>query len=881
MTYQLALFTAIAIHSTYAVDIQRKAEILTAKCYLQTNISPKDQVFIERLIAQLETATPTDLIHIADYVQKELYKKAHTLQKEADKTKSPAEKERIIYQLKLVKIQEKHLERFAKLTAQQQPIHKKAHLWLHSTFGTKNNTVRTIADDLLTYTQLERETILANPDTTISFFHAQNNATLPRIMAFWWYKPEQDVIIQRVRKIDMTLTACADALLEGAEVGEEATEVATVGEEEGVEEAVDNVSQEVANEDAQEISANEQLAQTLTDAEKAVQAFMDDVTEVTNKAENALQDAMEKASAEFKKANDALTNELNEAAAQLNQAKGIFDFLKRTYNKGLVGTTESVMKSSADLIENGLIKLSSKYPNSAALQIVTGTFKASRGVFGALYKFTPLGLIKWFSTSPSGKVMYDMLKMTLVMAGSSMYNSWINQQTFAAYQKLSTFSTQLGSAMQNTIATIQANFTTQNALLVSSSQTKLLQLTKNQQPIQSFNTQQINFLNNSLVAATVPQIYVAQPMYDDELFVLSPMLTPQQTTSNQTMAIEQAIQQAESAWQTAQTLNFKQQAQGSWAGPVVLAKKSLVQQAVSGTTNQSTTNLNPGAVSTQDVINTIPQQQYAYAPWHNIFRYGNWEFGITKNNDGTYQGSFTQNTVVPLSATSQNPAFLQALHNSIFTQYIPSALYYNTTETYVVQIACTLQKVSYPFFMGFYCNGGRWVSGVNQLRYQRRTYGVLGSAPGQSGIWFGETFYMQPNQALQSNVNAIWPLWQFFEGASQAPAWKLLNPNALIATQPLYTDPTPAKAQPLIIPGTTIIFTIVTQPTQVTLSAQIQGSNEPFMENVMVTGLNAQLFVYHNIGLIAAGCSASFNIIHPQALTYPEAALAEFFQEVQ
>lgn len=889
--FLLACINSVPLVSK-STQLEKKAELLVERCYKNKGLSAVDELTIEQLIASLEALPPLEQARVATLAHKELKKVTQQLQKNLhDKKVRAAEKKRITYELFLVSVQEKHLERFSTLTLQKEPGYKKGDLWISTTFGPTKESTTKIVQQLVAYTKLERHKLLATPQTAISFFYAQNNASLPKVMRFWWFKPEQQQVIKMARATTSCLNACSAALVDVAETAEALDVVGDIGVE-GVagEEATENAALAAQLEkDTQTfidpVQAETAINQTLNDAITNMADSVDPLaslgraTDATQLAGQPLQSltkmsaASDQALTDLDTTSESVTEKIQ---SEITTQQTTLDALKGVYNKGLGGTVDSIMETSANRIQDGLEWLTKKYPNSTALKSLSQGFQSTRALYGGVSsligKFGPLGVIKWLETSETGKVIYSMLKLSIVMSGSSMFNAWINQQTFAAYAKLSAFKVQLANAMQDNVTRIQAAFAVKNAQLTNAFQTSFAQLNSAQATLQLKSTKDITYLNNALSETVPQQLYMSEPMYNDQLFLLSTMLTPQQqanssaanTTSNS------------STWKTGSQLNFKQQAEGSWAGPLVAQKKQIIAQAT-GTTTSAQTPV-PSSVTLESIITTLPQQNPAYPAWYNIFRQGNWEFEVNEVN-GAYQGSFVQQSVVPLiDDNSSTPLFLQALYNSIFTQYIPPAFYYGLTETHVIQVACTLTKVSYPFFMGIDVNAGRWLSGVDQLRYQRRTLGVLGLEQAQSTVWFGETFYLQPQQALQAQVNAVWPLWQFFESSTYASTWSAANPNAVIATKPLYTDNT---KNPLIVPGVTLIFTIATQPTQVTLSVQVAGSEEPFIDNVVITNLNPKLFIYHNIGLIAAGCSASFTVLHPQALTYPQASLKTFLQEVQ
>lgn len=917
MKKKLFLLTLLTTPACNVIAIpttaHRKAEILVEHCYSNKGLTPAEEASIHDLIVALEKTPPFEQARMASEAQTTLHKTIHDLKKQITLQMPLAEKKRIELQLLLAKIQEKHLERFSFLTLASLPGYKKAFekgkLWVNSTFGTKNDYLTRTTQQLIAYMHLERDRFLTNPDTIISFFHAQDNSSLPKIMKFWWFRPEQLKIIQLAKKAAACVMPCADAigaLIEGGEEAAEGLEVENIAgttEKLGIGGDVDtttitaDVSQvEEMNTAAAPLTnqstalkkidtiAEQRITKSITEADPAEDLGLPNVSagNSTTPKRLPLDDQILKHSQVTQKLAASVDQETAKTTNEITQTQGVLNSIKNTWHKGLIGNAEDVLTNTANRLQTALGKLEKKYPDSGAINALSQVFKASRTLFGVVYKFTPLGIAKWLEASPTGKMLYDMLKLSLVMSGSSMYNAWINQQTFAAWAKIRQLEIQIASGMQTITSNIQAAFTVKNAQLATSFQTRLAQMSQNQTAIQSINNEELNYLNNAITASTMQQMYLSVPMYNDKLFELSTMLTPPPITTSISNSSPQITQ---SNWQTAVNMPFQQQALGSWTGPLVATKKETILNATGQTSNNNFgTNLVAGLqTKIETILPTIPPQAPAYPTWHNIFRRGNWEFMVTQTNNG-YQGTFAQHTIVPLDTTANatTPIFLQAIYNSIFSQHIPAAFYYRGVETHIIQIACTINKVSYPFFMGFYFNGGRWISGVDQLRYQRRTLGVLGSAKGNSSIWFGETFYLQPQQALQQQVNAIWPLWQFFRASTQDSAvWQQQNPAANIATKPLYTESTSKNGTPCIVPGTTIIFTVATQPTQVTISAHIQGSSTPLIDNMTVANLNPKTYMYHNIGLISAGCSASFTITHPQSLTYPQAALSALFKEVQ
>jgi hypothetical protein len=439
-----------------------------------------------------------------------------------------------------------------------------------------------------------------------------------------------------------------------------------------------------------------------------------------------------------------------------------------------------------------------------------------------------------------------VLQMEISM-GAQMVTAWqsaadaltfasLSQQRTLLMTNLNHFFSQLAVQQTNILAKINANFSAQIAVIASQ---LCLQTTSAGVAVMSgllpslFAVEQ-SFLTQALIKATVKSVFLLNPMPDDQLFYESAMATQQ----------------------------------------VISSQKLFTSNGLATT-------------------------------WYNPYRSGNWQF-CSVDYSGTMKGpvtSFVQYTAQPFTTSyapngtvinSPHGDPTQAVQNSIFTEYIPPARY-NTqsVESYTISVACTLLSEPYePFMMGIMFNGARWISGVLDLHHQHRLfciYSLPGQKPGTYNVGFAETFYQNQGQMNQTQdqlsdqniagLNAIWPAYQILSPDINALAAVAKSNAAHPITNPLATIP----ALPI---GTPYIFTIETQPNQVTLTISTSDGKILYPAGETAGALNSEVslsnqiqnlegltFLYHNIGFTAPGCSAQFCLRKPTDLCFSESQI--------
>ncbi len=437
------------------------------------------------------------------------------------------------------------------------------------------------------------------------------------------------------------------------------------------------------------------------------------------------------------------------------------------------------------------------------------------------------------------EMMGNLVIQMEVAMGAQMVAAWqsaadalvfasLSQQRTMLMTNLNHFFSQLAVQQTNALAQINANFSAQIAVIASQ---LCLQTTSTGTVVMSgllpalFAVEQ-SFVTQALVKATVKSIFLLNPMPDDQLFYDSPM--------------------------AAQKLIF-----------------SHTPFTSNGLSNS----------------------------WYNPYRSGNWQFCST-DYSGTIKGpvtSFVQYSAQPFTNATYpqgDPTF--AVQNSIFTEYIPPAEYNaQSVESYTISVAVTLLSEPYePFMMGIMFNGARWISGILDLHHQHRLfciYSLPGQKAGTYNVGFAETFYQNQGQMNQTQdqlsdqniagLNAIWPAYQILSPNITALAALAKSNAANPITNPIATIP----ALPL---GTPYIFTIETQPNQVTLTISTSdgkilypsGETTSSLKTELslpnqIQNLNGLTFLYHNIGFTAPGCSAQFCLQKPTALCFSESQI--------
>lgn len=228
--------------------------------------------------------------------------------------------------------------------------------------------------------------------------------------------------------------------------------------------------------------------------------------------------------------------------------------------------------------------------------------------------------------------------------------------------------------------------------------------------------------------------------------------------------------------------------------------------------------------------------------WHNIFRVGNWEF----MNSGDLHGFYQVNAAPLTEQKNEGPSIpAQVLYNSIFAEYIPGDI---PVSFYTVQVQTTINRITYPFFVGVIFNNARWISGVSDRYNQQRFSGFYGDSNKKVYAVTVESANSTPDQIKSKLPNV------------QSPFFRILNNPASYTKNPVTLDPEPA----------TYTFTIQTAPTQVVFTFANGSSSQDSSTGTKITtsGLNSSVFNFHGIGLVSAGCAASFKILQPTEFNY-------------
>lgn len=218
--------------------------------------------------------------------------------------------------------------------------------------------------------------------------------------------------------------------------------------------------------------------------------------------------------------------------------------------------------------------------------------------------------------------------------------------------------------------------------------------------------------------------------------------------------------------------------------------------------------------------------------WYNIFRVGNWQYMVDDD-------LFAQFQTVRLNESTALLQGQQALYNSIFTEYIPPI-----TEGYTIVVECSLEVISYPYLCGIIFNSARWISGVVDNYHKHRFCGFFGSSDKKNYAVLEESIAADGT----SNPRVQWPAYMIFS----TPANYQQQPVTLSALPLSYR------------------FTITTQKNLVTVMIEPLDNEGKAGAPLTLTKKNCDtsMFLYHSIGFMSAGCSATFKIKEPTDLVY-------------
>ena len=642
----------------------------------------------------------------------------------------------------------------------------------------------------------------------------------------------------------------------GEDATTQAATKATVGTGEQTTNTFASKAEEETEQEAEE-TAEEAAADTgkkLTKAEKAAakaaakikqQALEATAKETAATAKAAAQDAKtaEKVAAQAAKAAQKATEDVSKAEADLAKAQAMDPLGKGNTQaiKEALRTVQDAEGAANTATQEAERTATIAKESRAAANTAKATAKAAaKTAFPNVKTWAEQG--KEFA-----EMMGNLVLQMEVSMGAQMVAAWqsaadalvfasLSQKRTTLMTNLNHFFSQLAVQQTNILAQINANFSAQIAVIAAQ---LCLQTTSTGSVVLSgllpalFAVEQ-SFITQALVTATVKSVFLLNPMPDDQLFYQSAM---------------------------------------------------AAQQVISSHTPFTSNGLS--------------------TTWYNPYRSGNWQFCST-DYSGTSKGpvtSFVQYGAQPFTTSyapdgttisSPNGDPTQAVQNSIFTEYIPPVhLNQQSVESYTISVACTLLSEPYePFMMGIMFNGARWISGILDLHHQHRLfciYSLPGQKAGTYNVGFAETFYQNQGQMNQTQdqlsdqniagLNAIWPAYQILSPDINKLAALAKASAATPVTNPIATIP----ALPI---GTPYIFTIETQPNQVTLTISTSdgkilypaGETAASLNNTLslpnqIQKLNGLTFLYHSIGFTAPGCSAQFCLKKPAALRFSESQI--------
>ena len=463
--------------------------------------------------------------------------------------------------------------------------------------------------------------------------------------------------------------------------------------------------------------------------------------------------------------------------------------------------------------------------------------------------------------------IHMMLFMDATMGGQ-LSISWENESQAKEYTTMTAKRNVINAKLQSKVSEIELLKKASLRKIRANKLNLLTTMYATNQKISGGYIQESNYIVQSVAEHTMQSIYLSNPIVYDLYFYYSPMLTPSQETSF-----------------------FSSQGQNS---PWILKKKEpiILNQSTARWILEKSNSKNPTALGTgawiakEDQANksesiffsqkiSIPQEYPINAvdhTWYNVYRKGNWIFNPTFNTFFQYQPSPITSTNSPQGDSSET------LKNSIFTEYIPPLILNEKGDaTYVIQVEMKIYQAEFPFFAGIFFNGGRWISGSKDLRTQHRLFGLYGDLKKNISLYGTETAYISNKNQLKEKTS-ITALEQVFASSEVRKNWgekyRSLIPNPLYPT-------TKENSIPLEV-GKTYILTAATQSTRIMLMIEEKTDEGvlPVFGPYTIIHRNPFVFLYHNIGFIAGGCSAGFKLLQPKQLVYSEKSLEEFKRKI-
>lgn len=458
--------------------------------------------------------------------------------------------------------------------------------------------------------------------------------------------------------------------------------------------------------------------------------------------------------------------------------------------------------------------------------------------------------------------------------GGQLAISWGTEALALQYLSLTQQRTTITANFQAKVTEIEV---TQEASLRQIKANAFNVVTENsaiEKQINAESQQENNYFLQSLTSRTPQEIYLSSAMFYDQFFYLSRMLTPdeeaplfQEQENGGVSTTEWTIQS-----QAPPIINITTDgwvvSQGNTNGlPSLGTGKWTIDGKTTPQPQSATKKQNPNLIYPQYPTNPVAHT------WYNIYQSGNWIFNPNSNAFIQYQIQTIASNTAP-----QGDATL-ALRNSIFTDYIPPVITNNQNiPTYVIQVEMTINTAQYPFFAGIFFNGGRWISGSQDLMNQYRLFGFYGNTNQTITAYATETAYTTASNELQATTSFT-GLEQVFASAQTRQSWGAVQ-NGMIPN-PIY--PTANNSSSSLEVGKTYILTAATQPTQIIISLDEQtkqGTITPVFGPQIIPNRNPFVFIYHNIGFISGGCSTTFKILQPKQLVYSAEALQKFKEKI-
>ena len=469
-------------------------------------------------------------------------------------------------------------------------------------------------------------------------------------------------------------------------------------------------------------------------------------------------------------------------------------------------------------------------------------------------------------------VLHGLIHMTLfmdAMMGGQLAISWENEAQAKEYLAMTKQRNAISAKFQSTISKIELTKEASMRQIRANKANLLTKIAKTNQKMTGGIIEEINYIVQSVAGNTSHNIYLSQEMLYDQYFYYSPMLTP-----NESMPLFPS-QEENSPWviRPARPLVLNQLTAG-W----IVSKSSSDAPTAPGTGAWIVGGKDPREPSKPLVFSkkfSIPKDFPTNAVahrWHNPFRAGNWIFNPDHNR-------FFQYLIQPItSSKSPQGDANEALHNSIFTEYIPPIILNEEgITTYVVQVEMKIYQAEFPFFAGIFFNGGRWISGSKDLRAQHRLFGFYGNLEKKITLCGAETAYISTKDQLLEKTS-LTALEQILAPSETQKSWRASYRG--IIPNPLY--PNSKENSVSLEVGKTYILTAATQPTRIMLMLEEKTERGlvPMFGPYTIIHRNPFIFLYHNIGFISGGCSTGFKLLQPKQLLYSQKSLDEFKRKI-